>query len=92
MEPHRKVHYRLHESPPLAPILSQMHPSRNFPHYFPNIHSMILPSTSLSSKFPLPFSISGRNINTFLVCAMRAAFTAHLIYIVLITLKIFGEA
>jgi hypothetical protein len=48
--------------PPLAPILSQMHPVHNFPHYFPKIHSnIILPSTTMSSEWYFPFRFSNKN-------------------------------
>jgi len=35
------VHYHVHKSPPLFPILSQMHPLHTFTPYFPKIYSNI---------------------------------------------------
>jgi hypothetical protein len=47
-----KVHYRVRNSPPLTPVLSQMHPVHSFPSYFLKIHSnIILPSTFRSSMW-----------------------------------------
>jgi len=54
-----KVHYCVHNSLPLFPILSQMHSVHTLPPYFPKIYfTIILPSTPRSSKWTVPFKFS----------------------------------
>jgi hypothetical protein len=53
-----KVHYHIHKSLLLVPVLSQMHPVHIFLSYFPKIIShIIFQSTPVFSKWSLPFRL-----------------------------------
>jgi len=73
MEP--KVHYCVHNTPLLDPILSHMYPVHTFPPYFPKTNSnTILPLRPRSSKWSLPYRFSNQNF-------VRISYRSHACYV-----------
>jgi hypothetical protein len=77
-----KVHYRVHTSPPLVPILNQSNPVHTNPFYLSKIHFNII-------HLPISWSSSGLFPSGF--TTIRANYPAHLILLDLIILIILGE-
>jgi hypothetical protein len=76
------IHYRIHKSPPLVPILSQMNPIHTVLSYLCKIHFNIihyyLPSGLLPSGFPTNI------LQKFIISPIRVTCPAHLILLDLI--------
>ena len=83
-----KVHYRIHNSPPIGPIPSQNNPVHA--HYYFKIHIHItLPFKPGSSKRSL--SLRYPHQNPVCISPIRAKYPAHLILLDMITQITFGE-
>jgi hypothetical protein len=64
-----KVHYRVHTSPPLDPIVSQLNPVRSINPCLPKVHlNVILPPVRSSSQWSLAFGPPNQNYACHMFC------------------------
>jgi len=56
-----KFHYRVHNTPPLVPVLSQMTPVHNLQPYFSKVHLIL--SSHLRLGLPSGLLLSGFSVN-----------------------------
>jgi hypothetical protein len=72
-----KVHYRVHKSPPLVPILSQINKVHTASSY---LRPILILSTRLCQGIPsgvFPFGFPNKNLYTFLSFSIRTKYPAH---------------
>jgi len=83
------VRYSVHKNLTLFPILSQMYPVHNLPHYISLRFILILSSNLL---LHLPYGFPTKILHTFLIYTTHATFPVHLILLDWITLITLGDA
>jgi hypothetical protein len=72
-----KIHYRVHNSPPTFPVLSQMNPVHTLQTYFLKIrYNIVLPA---APKWSLTLRLPINILYAFLISPMRATSPAHII-------------
>jgi hypothetical protein len=89
---HSKLHYRVHKSPSLAPILCHMNPGRNLSTHFVMIYfNIIFAPTTIISVGLIYSDFSTKTLYVLTLSITCATCHANLIPLNLIILIIFGE-
>jgi hypothetical protein len=87
-----KVHYRIHKSPPLVPILSQSDAVHTIPSCLSKIYFTIVPHLRLGlPSGPFPSEFRTNVLGAFFFSSIRASCPAHLIVLDLIILIILRD-
>jgi hypothetical protein len=87
-----RVHFRVHDSSPLVPVLGRIIPVHAVPSYFCQIHfSIILPSTPWSSSSLCPSGFPTRTMRTFHLSPIRATCSASHIFFDLVCRLLFHD-
>jgi len=86
------IHYRIHKSHPLVPIMNQIRSAHVLPSYWLKIHfNSILPPTPRASQWSLSFWFPNQKFCVHFFSSIRTTCPFYLVFLDWITSMVFGE-